>query len=44
MDFFDENEIIVAGDVITVSLDPDVFKMMQEAIGLWIDDNLLEVQ
>ena len=39
MDFFDEDEI-VAGDVITVALDLDVFKMMQEAIGLWYSDDM----
>ena len=38
---FCEDEI-VAGDVITVGLDPDVFKMMHEATDLW-SDSLAEV-
>lgn len=33
---FDEDEI-VAGDVITVELDLDVFKIMHQAVGLWMD-------
>ena len=33
---FDEEEI-VAGDIVKVELDPDVFKMMHEAAGLWKD-------
>ena len=33
---FDEEEI-VAGDLVKVELDPDVFKMMHEAAGLWND-------
>ena len=34
---FDEEEI-VAGDFVKVELDPEVFKMMQKAAGLWSDD------
>ena len=33
---FDEEEI-VAGDIVKVELDPDVFKMMHEAALLWND-------
>ena len=28
----------MAGDIITIELDPDVFKMMQEAVGSWSDE------
>ena len=38
---FDEEEI-VAGDFVKVELDPEVFKMMHDAAGLW-NDNLTEV-
>ena len=34
---FDEEEI-VAGDLVKVELDLDVFKMMHEAAGLWFDE------
>ena len=33
---FDENEI-VAGDLVMVELDLDVFKMIHEAAGIWKD-------
>ena len=33
---FDEEEI-VAGDIVKVELNPEVFKMMHEAGGLWND-------
>ena len=33
---FDEEEI-VAGDIVKVELDPEVFKMMHEAADLWKD-------
>ena len=33
---FDEEEI-VAGDIVKIELEPEVFKMMHEAGGLWID-------
>ena len=36
MTVFDEEEI-VAGDIVKVDLDPEVFKMMHEAGGLWRD-------
>lgn len=35
-DLFNEDEI-VAGDVITVELDLDVFKIMHQAAGQWMD-------
>ena len=41
MTYFNEDEI-VAGDLIKVDLDPEVFRMMQEAIGQW-DDNISQV-
>ena len=34
MTVFDEEEI-VAGDFVKTELDPEVFKMMHEAAGLW---------
>ena len=37
---FDEEEI-VAGDFVKVELDPDVFKMMHEAAGLWTNETSL---
>ena len=33
---FDEEEI-VAGDLVKVELDLELFKMMHEAVGLWND-------
>ena len=33
-----EEEEIVAGDMVKVELDPEVFKMMHEAADLWKDD------
>ena len=41
MTVFDEKEI-VAGDFVKVELDPEVFKMIHEAAGLW-DDRLTAV-
>ena len=38
---FDEEEI-VAGDLVKVELDPDVFKMIHEAASLW-DDSMAGV-
>ena len=37
---FCEDEI-VAGDIITIELDPDVFKMIQEAANCWSDEMAL---
>ena len=34
---FDEEEI-VSGDLVNVELDLEVFKMMHQAAGLWVDD------
>ena len=31
---FDEDEI-VSGDLVRVELDPELFKMMHESVGLW---------
>ena len=36
MTVFDEEEI-VAGDIVNVELDPEVFKMMHEARDMWQD-------
>lgn len=36
-EIFCEDEI-VAGDIIAVELDPEVFRMMHEAIGVWYDN------
>ena len=38
---FDEEEI-VAGDIVSIELDPEVFKMIHEAGGLW-NDSMTEV-
>lgn len=40
--FFDEEEI-VAGDVVSVKLDPEVFKMIQEARHRW-EEQMSEVR
>ena len=39
---FNEDEI-VAGDLVMVDLDPDMFKMMHDGSNLWVD-SMFEVE
>ena len=43
MTVFDEDEI-VAGDVVKIELDPEVFKMIHESASLWTDDLTAVIQ